>query len=378
MAEEQAAHGEIPRRQACAREDDGVLQRERPRKPVLGRRGVAACVRGEASSSASTRSPAVALSKAVPRRRGRSPAHTAREIGEADRLLQPFLAYLATERGLAGNTLEAYRRDLTDVAVFLAARGQSLSTASAADFHSYLQSQSRRGKSTRTVSRRLAAIRAYGKYLSAEGRDRDGVLERLERPKPERSLPTVLSRAQVERLLDAPDPTHPLRDRDVAMLELLYASGLRASELCTLTLRDVNLSVGAVRVFGKGRKERVVPMGEAARAALSRYLADCRPRLLSKLSAPTDHVFLSHTGKPLERVALWQIVRRAAQRSGLLREVHPHVLRHCFASHLVEGGADLRVVQELLGHADVSTTQVYTHVDTRRLKHVHGRFHPRA
>ncbi|MFN4243377.1 MAG: site-specific tyrosine recombinase XerD [Tepidisphaerales bacterium] len=291
--------------------------------------------------------------------------------------IRPFLAYLATERGLAGNTLDAYRRDLTDVAAFLQRRGQTLTDASAADFHAYLQQQTRQGQSTRTVSRRLAAIRAYGKYLAVEGRDRSDVLQLLERPKPERSLPTVLSRGQVERLLAAPDPMHPLSARDVAILELLYASGLRASELCTLELRDVNLSVGVVRVLGKGRKERVVPMGDAARAALARYLADTRPALLARAAEATDRVFLSHTGKPLERVALWQIVRRAAGRSGVLREVHPHVLRHCFASHLVEGGADLRVVQELLGHADVSTTQIYTHVDARRLKDVHARFHPR-
>lgn len=312
---------------------------------------------------------------APPRRRGRQTRHDP-ATGHAE--LRPFLAYLATERGLAGNTLDAYRRDLTDLAAFVAPRGKTIATADALDYREYLQSQSRARQSTRTVARRLAAIRAYCKYLAVEGIDKRADLDQLDRPKPERSLPKVMSRSQVERLLAAPDPESPLRDRDIALLELLYASGLRATEICQLTLNHLNLTVGAVRVLGKGNKERIVPMGHAAREALNRYLASTRPALLAKgKGSGGDLVFLSHTGKPLERVALWQIVKRAADHAGLLREVHPHVLRHCFASHLVEGGADLRVVQELLGHSDVSTTQIYTHVDARRLKKVHAQFHPR-
>ena len=311
----------------------------------------------------------------APRRhRGRPQRHPP-ATGSAE--IRPFLAYLATERGLAGNTLEAYRRDLTDLAAFAAHRGKTLASADALDYREYLQAQSRAGRSTRTVARRLAAIRAFCKYLAVEGIDKQRDLDQLDRPKPERSLPKVLSQSQVQRLLAAPDPSSPLRDRDVALLELLYASGLRATEICQLTLSHLSLSAGAVRVLGKGHKERVVPMGHAARLALQSYLTHTRPELLAKTDTPSDRVFLSHTGRPLERVALWQIVKRAADRSGLLREVHPHVLRHCFASHLVEGGADLRVVQELLGHADVATTQIYTHVDARRLKKVHARFHPR-
>lgn len=314
------------------------------------------------------------LTPPAARRRGRQTRHDP-DIGAAE--IRPFLAYLATERGLAGNTLDAYRRDLTDLAAFVAPRGKTIATADALDYREYLQSQSRAGQTTRTVARRLAAIRAYCKYLAVEGIDKKADLDQLDRPKPERSLPQVMSRSQVERLLAAPDPESPLRDRDVALLELLYASGLRATEICQLTLNHLNFSVGAVRVLGKGNKERVVPMGHAAREALTRYLAATRPVLLAKGNESSDLVFLSHTGKPLERVALWQIVKRAADHAGLLREVHPHVLRHCFASHLVEGGADLRVVQELLGHSDVSTTQIYTHVDARRLKKVHTQFHPR-
>jgi integrase/recombinase XerD len=185
----------------------------------------------------------------------------------------------------------------------------------------------------------------------------------------------VLSRAQVNQLIASPDLESAMFARDVAILELLYASGLRATELCDLKLRDVNLQVGCVRVLGKGMKERVVPLGQAAVEACARYLADCRPKLDRRAG---DRMFLSRTGKPLERVALWMLVERYGRKSGLLKHISPHVLRHCFATHLLGGGADLRVVQELLGHSDINTTQIYTHVDTSRLKAVHAKHHPRA
>ena len=286
-----------------------------------------------------------------------------------------LLVYLATERGLAENTLDAYRRDLTDTARHLSGRGVDLLTAAPDDFRDYLREQTRAGQSTRTVARRLAAIRSFLRYLAVEGFDTTETLAQLERPKPERSLPKVLSRSQVAQLIATPDPASPLFARDVAILELLYASGLRASELCSLTARETNLTVGCVRVFGKGAKERVVPFGRAAAEAIARYLTDCRPALAR---VPRDELFLSRTGRPLERVGLWMLVERYARRSGLLKTVGPHVLRHCFATHLIGGGADLRVVQELLGHTDVATTQIYTHVDDVRLKAVHKRFHPRA
>jgi integrase/recombinase XerD len=209
-----------------------------------------------------------------------------------------------------------------------------------------------------------------------EGRDVKGILEHIDRPKAEKSLPKVLSREQVNRLINTPSPESTFYTRDVAILELLYASGLRASELCGLKLNDLQLREGLVRIFGKGSKERiVVPVGQAAVAAIERYLDDCRPNLLK---APTDVLFLSRTGRPLDRVRLWQLVEGYGKSSGLLKEISPHVLRHCFATHLLSGGADLRVVQELLGHADVGTTQIYTHVDSTRLKAMHKKFHPRA
>ena len=289
-------------------------------------------------------------------------------------LLRTFLIHLATERGLSDNTVQAYRRDLQDLNRFLAEKGRTILTSDASLLREYLRTQSRKGQSTATVSRRLAAMRVFLKFLTTEGHDFKNALEQLERPKPERALPKILSKAQVTTLVNAPNPKSKLFARDVAILELLYASGLRETELCTLKLRDLNLQVRCVRVLGKGMKERVVPLGQAAAEAIERYLLDCRPILLRK---PDEHVFLSHTGKPLTRIALWQIVEKFGRSSGLLKNISPHTLRHCFATHLIGGGADLRVVQELLGHSDIGTTQIYTHVDTERLKLVHSKFHPR-
>jgi integrase/recombinase XerD len=282
--------------------------------------------------------------------------------------------HLASERGLAENSLHAYRRDLENVESFLNDRDKSLTTAAAPDLRAYLQNQSRLGRSTKTVARRYAALRVFLKFLLAEGKDVSALLQQIERPKPERSLPKIMSRAQVNQLIATPNPRSMLFARDVAILELLYASGLRASELCDLKVRDLNLHVDCVRVLGKGMKERIVPLGKAAHAALERYLLDCRPRLEK---SPTEICFLSRTGKPLDRVALWMLVEKYGRQSGLLKSISPHVLRHCFASHLLGGGADLRVVQELLGHSDIATTQIYTHVDQSRLKSIHQKYHPR-
>ncbi len=289
-------------------------------------------------------------------------------------VVRSFLLYLASERGLAENSLHAYRRDLEDLGDYFASVHHDFSSAKVDDYHGYIQDLSLRHKSTRTVSRRLACIRIFLGFLSARGHDSGPILQELERPKPEQSLPRVLSRAQVNQLIAAPPTSSPLFARDVAILELLYASGLRATELCELKLRDTNLQVGCVRVLGKGMKERIVPLGRAAAEAVARYLLECRPRLEK---TPSDLLFLSRSGKPLERVGLWMLIEKYGRSSGLLNRVSPHTLRHCFATHLIGGGADLRVVQELLGHSDISTTQVYTHVDQGRLKAIHQKFHPR-
>lgn len=302
--------------------------------------------------------------------RSRCPTDTSSRRPE----LRQFLLHLASERGLADNSLHAYRRDLEDLDRYLSGQGRDFLSADADHFRFYLQDQSRQGKSTRTVARRLAAIRALLRFLTTQGYDRLNVLTQLERPKPERPLPKVLSRSQVNQLIAAPNPKSSLFSRDVAILELLYASGLRATELCELKLRDINLQVGCVRVLGKGSKERIVPLGRAAAEAVSRYLVESRPKFDR---GGAEQLFLSRSGKPLERIALWMIVEKYGRKSGLLKSISPHTLRHCFATHLLGGGADLRVVQELLGHSDISTTQIYTHVDQDRLKAVHGKFHPR-
>ena len=287
-------------------------------------------------------------------------------------LLRAFLLHLASERGLANNTLLAYRSDLDDLAAHFRTRRRTFNSAGVEDYRTYLHGQRSAKKATKTVARRVAAIRVFLRFLSGEGKKVDRILQQIERPKPERSLPKVLGRAQVDALIATPNPKSPLFARDVAILELLYSSGLRATELCDLKVRDVNLQVGVVRVLGKGRKERIVPVGRAATEAISRYLAEGRPETTD------EHLFLSRTGKPMERIALWMLVEKHARKSGVLKKVSPHTLRHCFASHLLSGGADLRVVQELLGHSDIQTTQIYTHVDQSRLKGIHKKFHPRA
>jgi len=266
---------------------------------------------------------------------------------------------------------------MEDFCDFLDTRGKSPLSAKVDDYHQYLQNVTRRKRSTRTVARRVAALRVFLSYLQTEGRDVRAIQERLERPKPERDLPLVLSRDQVSRLISAPNPKDRLFSRDVAILELLYASGLRASELCQLKLSNLNLDpkFGAVRVLGKGGKERIVPMGRAAVESINHYLTASRPNLAKE--KVSDLLFLSRSGKPMERIGLWMLVEKYARKAGLLKEVGPHVLRHCFATHLLAGGADLRVVQELLGHSDISTTQIYTHVDQDRLRAVHKKYHPR-
>ena len=336
---------------------------------------VAAPAETLSSSPSASRTAPRPVRRTIPRttvRSGRTPTDTPNTLPQ----LRAFLLHLASERGLADNSLHAYRRDLEDVDRFLRGVGKTLVTAGADEYRAYLQDQTHLGKATKTVSRRIATIRSFLRFLASLGEDRAHVLQQLERPKPERALPKVLSRQQVAQLIAAPDPASPLFFRDVAILELLYASGLRASELCDLKLRDVNLQAGCVRVLGKGMKERIVPLGQAAAEAVTRYVAESRP-LLGR-GRDCERLFLSKSGRPMERVGLWMLVEKYGRSSGLLKSVSPHTLRHCFATHLIGGGADLRVVQELLGHSDIATTQIYTHVDQDRLKAVHGKFHPRG
>ncbi len=250
----------------------------------------------------------------------RSPAATSNPLPE----LRAFLNYLATERGLANNSIHAYRRDLEDADRFFADRRRTLISATPEDYTAYLRETTRRGKATKTLTRRIAAIRTFMKWRQEMGEVVTEYTDLIDRPKPERALPKILSKAQVLRLISAPDPESPFYLRDVAILELLYACGVRATELCELTLQNLNLDVRFIRAFGKGAKERIVPMNPAAVEAIVRYLADCRPGLER---VPSPFVFLSRTGKPLERVALWMLVEKYGRSSGLLKEVSPHTLR---------------------------------------------------
>ena len=291
-----------------------------------------------------------------------------------DPTLESWLDHLAAERGLARNSLAAYRRDLALLARQLA--GRALVSAGQDDLLQALRTMRTAGRSPRSVARWLVAVRSFFGWLA-----RDGVIEedpsaRLTPPKVWKTLPKVLDGADVERLLEAPDRTDPRGARDAAMLEVLYATGLRASELTELKLGDIHLDGGYLRCIGKGSKERVVPMGSEASAALSAYLASGRGALLA--GKRSDALFVGRAGRPLTRQGFWKLLKAHGRRAGIRAALSPHVVRHSFATHLLENGADLRAVQMLLGHADISTTQIYTHVNRERLKRLYRDFHPRA
>lgn len=288
-------------------------------------------------------------------------------------------AQLALAAGLSANTRAAYGRDIRMFADFLSQppRGRGLLEATRRDVLDFLAEERTRRLAPATLSRRLMALRTLYGWLVGEGAVKVNPTEAVERPKLPRRLPDCLTEEQTSAMLAAFDGAGPLDIRNRAMLELLYACGLRASELVTLNVGDVNLPDAVLRCLGKGGKERVVPIGRGAVAAITRYLQDCRPALDKGRGSST--LFLSSQGgKPLTRQMLWNIVVEAARRAGLWGHVHPHTLRHCFASHLLSHGAGIRPIQEMLGHADIATTQIYTHVDQSRLQAIHKQFHPRA
>lgn len=294
-----------------------------------------------------------------------------------DFLLEPFLDHLAFERGLAARSISAYRRDVTRFLGFLGDRGVGRPEAvDGHDLRDYTFHLKDAGLAATSIRRAQSALRTYFAFLLGEGVLEDDPTERLESPRVWRRLPDVLSREEVERLLEAPDETHPHYWRDRAILELLYASGMRVSELVELPLRSLDLDERIALVYGKGSKERLVPVGGPAARAVGRYLAGTRPEL--DRGKGKGILFLNARGEPLTRQAVWGLVKDASERAGIERKVSPHTLRHTFATHLLEGGADLAVVQELLGHADISTTQIYTHVDREYLRDVHRKHHPRG
>jgi integrase/recombinase XerD len=312
--------------------------------------------------------------------------------------IEAFLDYLTVECGLSVNTLQAYQRDLERFARFLQGNAEPQPSAATGDAPSadptevsvgidwdlvepdrvidFTVAEKNRNLAIASVSRELVAIRMFFRFLSAEGLIKRDPTEHLESPRLWQNLPEVLDRRAVDRLLASPnadDDRWPLRDR--AILEMLYATGARASEVADLTIQSVNREVGYVLAVGKGRKERIVPVGRKALDALEAYLARERPGL-DRQQDP--HLFLTHSGRRMGRETLWRLVKKYCLRAGISRRVSPHTLRHSFATHLLEGGADLRSVQEMLGHVDIGTTQIYTHVDQNRLKAIHRKYHPRA
>ena len=290
--------------------------------------------------------------------------------------LDRFLESLVVERGLRQNSLEAYQRDLIRYLTYLSDRGRQATSLDRTEVPRYLLALRDAGLGPRSVARHLSAIRQFHRFLVRQGQAAEDPTAHLEAPRPWRRLPGVLSSEEVDRLLAGPAAANPRELRNRAMLELMYASGLRVSELVGLRLGDVNLGVGIVRVVGKGDKERLVPVGDAAAASLRIYLRGGRP-LLAK-NRPSDVLFLGRHGRGLTRQMFWRLIKQAALEAGISKPVTPHTLRHSFATHLLEHGADLRSVQIMLGHADIGTTQVYTHLSRAHLKAIYDKFHPRA
>jgi integrase/recombinase XerD len=294
-----------------------------------------------------------------------------------DALLDDFCDTLWLQDGLARNTLESYRRDLRQFAAWLqSASGKALLAADRADIQRYLGHKFAMKARATSAARLLSSLKRFYRHAMSTGKlNADPTLD-IEAPVTPRGLPKSLSEEDVEALLHAPDPESDLGARDRAMLETLYASGLRVTELVTLKVSQVSMSMGVVRVIGKGSKERLVPLGEEALVWLGRYVKKARPSLLARRT--TDDLFVTARGAAMTRQAFWHLIRRYAVRAGIRKALSPHTLRHAFATHLINHGADLRVVQLLLGHSDISTTQIYTHVARERLKQLHAKHHPRG
>jgi len=296
---------------------------------------------------------------------------------DLSKLIDQFLNYLLVEKGLSRATLESYSADLLRYADFMQQTGQdTVSAEDTALILKHLINLRNEGLGARSRARHLVSLRGFYRFLAHEKVLPLDPSKLVDLPKTTLKLPDVLSQAEVQRLLNAPDGLKPSGLRDAAMLEVLYAAGLRVSELISLKVQDVQLEAGFVRVMGKGSKERIVPIGQYAREKVLFYLEHARARMVKERSSP--YLFVARAGRPLTRQGFWKLLHRYARAAGLYKKVTPHSLRHSFASHLLEGGADLRAVQVMLGHADISTTQIYTHVAGDRLKELHRRFHPRG
>ncbi len=292
--------------------------------------------------------------------------------------LTSYFHYLRVEKGLSRNTLENYRRDLESYVRFVENSGIArLKDVSESDISAYMKKLKRRGLQPSTISRALSSIRGFHKYLYEEERGKSNPVELFENPKANRKLPETLSVEEMSQLIESiPVDDKGLWIRNRAMLECLYATGMRVTELITLTRQQVHMQEGLVRIRGKGAKERIVPIGRMAISWIQRYLTEIRPGL-AKRKLGQDILFLNRRGSPMTRMSVWNIIQEAARQTGKGKRVYPHIMRHSCATHLLQAGADLRAVQELLGHSDISTTQIYTHVDRTYLKQIYTQYHPR-
>ncbi|MFD1707083.1 site-specific tyrosine recombinase XerD [Siminovitchia sediminis] len=293
--------------------------------------------------------------------------------------LQDFIHFMVIEKGLSQNTVKAYERDLANYLEYIQNmldihQFDNITRMHIIQFLAQLKSE---GKSSRTLARHIASIRSFHQFLLREKAAKQDPTLHIETPQQEKNLPKVLSLAEVQSLLEAPDLTSVLGKRDKAMLELLYGTGTRISELLDLNLDDLHLGIGFIRCRGKGNKERIIPIGSEAIQAMEVYLQESRPKL-RKDKNPTDALFLNHHGNRLTRQGFWKNLKKLTAKANIQKKLTPHTFRHSFATHLLENGADLRAVQEMLGHADISTTQIYTHVSKSRLKDVYKQYHPRA
>ena len=291
-----------------------------------------------------------------------------------DNIADQFINYLRVERGLADNTIQGYSNDLGCFFQFLESRSLSPLEVSLEQIMEHL-SMIGRDLSARSVARNISSIKTFFRFLVAEDKIKNSPARLLETPRLSRRLPGILNQQEVEQLISQPDLSNPLGKRDRAMLEILYATGLRVSELVSLKVLNINLEAGYVRTLGKGSKERIVPMGDKAIGAVKEYLSDVRPQLARRTNSV--YLFLNSRGSPLTRQGFWKIIKKHGMEAGIKKKITPHRIRHSFASHLLEAGADLRSVQIMLGHADISTTQIYTHVTRERLKELHEKYHPR-
>lgn len=292
-------------------------------------------------------------------------------------LLDQFLDYVSLERGLSKNTRAAYADDIARFINWLSGQGvRSIRDVTRKQILDHLLSEKARGLASNSLSRHLVSLKVFFRYLTQEGQVGTNVAETMESPKVWKMLPSVLTPKEIDRLFAAPDLKKPLGLRNRAILELFYATGLRVSELAGLQLTDLQFDEKCLRCIGKGRKERIIPVGDTAIKWVKLYIHDERPRLLPE---PTEQtVFLSNRRQPMSRKTIWDLIKKCARNAGITKTIYPHSLRHSFASHLLANGAPLRIIQEMLGHADIATTQIYTHVDPDRLKGVHRQFHPRA